>query len=57
MLQLEGALGYGHWVCTIMLQNVDKRDTYMYTYAIEQMGAVPSASDALARYTGRDIFS
>ncbi|XP_060595460.1 tetratricopeptide repeat protein 37-like [Ruditapes philippinarum] len=49
---LEGALGYGHWVCT-MLQNVDKRDTYMYTYAIEQMGAVPSASDALARYTDR----
>jgi superkiller protein 3 len=56
MLQLEGALGYGHWVCT-MLQNVDKRDTYMYTYAIEQMGAVPSASDALARYTGRNIYS
>ncbi|XP_053375489.1 tetratricopeptide repeat protein 37-like [Mercenaria mercenaria] len=49
---IEGALGYGHWVCT-MLQNIDKRDTYMYTYAIEQMGAVPAASDALARYTDR----
>lgn len=49
---VEGALGYGHWVCT-MLQHHERKDSYIYTYAIEQMGAVPAASDALARYTER----
>ncbi|KAL4223110.1 Tetratricopeptide repeat protein 37 [Mactra antiquata] len=49
---IESAIGYGHWVCT-MLQATEKRDSYIYMYAIEQMGAVPAASDVLARYTDR----
>ncbi|XP_052248166.1 tetratricopeptide repeat protein 37-like isoform X1 [Dreissena polymorpha] len=48
----EGALGYGHWVCSMLLQS-DKKDSPMYVYAIEQMAAIPAASDALARYTDR----
>ncbi|XP_052801085.1 tetratricopeptide repeat protein 37-like [Mya arenaria] len=47
---VEGAIGYGQWVCSVLLQS-DKKGTSMYMYAIEEMGAVPSASDALARYT------
>jgi len=50
--QVEGSLGYGHWVCSMLL-HPDKRDNHVYMYAIEQMGAVPVASDALARYTGK----
>ena len=47
----EGALGYASWVCTTLL-DPDKMTSDLYKYAIDQMGAVDAASDALAKYTG-----
>lgn len=52
--QMEGGLGYGHWVCSMLL-NSDRKDSNLYLYAIEQMGAIPAASDALAKYTGTEF--
>ncbi|XP_064609375.1 tetratricopeptide repeat protein 37-like [Liolophura sinensis] len=49
---LESALGYGHWVCTVM-RDLEKRDSEMYKYCVEQMAAIPMASDALSRYLDR----
>ena len=37
------------------LQNKDKQQSAMFQYAIQQMAAIPAASDALARFTGRVI--
>lgn len=52
-MQVEGSLGYAHWVCTL-LQDKAKHSTEMYRYAIHQMSAIPAASDALARYLGKN---
>lgn len=51
-LQVEGSMGYAHWVCTL-LKDKAKHSTEMYRYAIHQMAAIPAASDALARYLGK----
>ena len=51
-LQIEGALGYGHWVCSLLLDS-EKHVSEIFQYAIHQMSAIPAASDALARYTGQ----
>jgi len=51
VIQVEGAVGYGHWVCSMLLLS-DRKDTPAFVYAIQEMGAVPTASDALHRYTG-----
>ncbi|KAL3865870.1 hypothetical protein ACJMK2_043219 [Sinanodonta woodiana] len=48
----EGAIGYAHWVCSL-LQEKTKHNTAMFRYAIEQMSAIPAASDALSRYLAR----
>ena len=48
---MEGALGYGHWVCSLLLDR-EKETSEMFQYAIHQMSAIPAASDGLARYTG-----
>lgn len=52
-LQVEGSMGYAHWVCTL-LKDKAKHSTEMYRYAIHQMAAIPAASDALARYLGKN---
>lgn len=52
-LQVEGSMGYAHWVCTL-LKDKAKHSTEMYRYAIHQMAAIPDASDALARYLGKN---
>ncbi|KAK3606262.1 hypothetical protein CHS0354_037938 [Potamilus streckersoni] len=49
---IEGAIGYAHWVCSL-LQDKTKHNTEMFRYAIEQMSAIPAASDALSRYLAR----
>ncbi|XP_071101530.1 superkiller complex protein 3-like [Haliotis cracherodii] len=49
---VEGAVGYASWVCQV-LQDRSKRNTDLFRYSIKQMAAIPAASDALARYTGR----
>lgn len=46
-------MGYAHWVCTL-LKDKAKHSTEMYRYAIHQMAAIPAASDALARYLGKN---
>ena len=50
-LQIEGAMGYAHWVCSLLL-DTERQTSEVYQYAIHQMAAIPAASDALARYTG-----
>lgn len=46
-------MGYAHWVCTL-LKDKAKHSMEMYRYAIHQMAAIPAASDALARYLGKN---
>ncbi|CAG5130134.1 unnamed protein product, partial [Candidula unifasciata] len=48
----ESACGYGQWVLSV-LGDSSKRDSEFFQYCIHQMAAVPAASDALTRYTGR----
>lgn len=48
----EACIGYGHWVCSTLL-DTNKVNTELYQYSIEQLAAVPAASDALAKYTER----
>ncbi|BFY97470.1 hypothetical protein BsWGS_00510 [Bradybaena similaris] len=48
----ESACGYGQWVLSV-LGDISKRDSEYFHYCIHQMAAVPAASDALTRYTGR----
>ena len=50
--QVESGVGYGHWVCRT-LQSKKSQDSELYRYSIEQMAAVPAASDVLAAYTSR----
>ncbi|KAL5004760.1 hypothetical protein ScPMuIL_018216 [Solemya velum] len=49
----EGAMGYASWVCA-MIKNDSKHQTEMFKYAIQQMAALPAASDALSRYLDRE---
>lgn len=45
----ESALGYAHWVCHTLMHPVTSD---LYDYAIIQMRAVLTASDAMAKFTG-----
>lgn len=51
-LQIESAIGYAHWVCSV-IQDETKGRSELFTYAIKQMAAIPAASDALAKYLDR----
>lgn len=46
---MEGALGYGHWVCKTLLENPPDK----LIYSIHDMHAVPVACEALTWYTGK----
>lgn len=43
---VESALGYAYWVCSI-LSNKEKAGKVLYKYAIENMNAVPLATDSM----------
>lgn len=47
----QAALGYAHWVLTILLNPAMKKDPLL-VYIIENMHAIPAASDVLTWYTG-----
>lgn len=51
-IHLESCTGYGHWVISTLL-DVTRQDTEAFQYCIHQMAAIPSAADALTRYTGQ----
>ncbi|KAE8635771.1 hypothetical protein XENTR_v10002730 [Xenopus tropicalis] len=51
-MHVEGAKGYGHWVCTT-LQDKSNRNTELYCYNIVQMNAITAAHLALSKYTER----
>ncbi|KAK3788293.1 hypothetical protein RRG08_027026 [Elysia crispata] len=48
----ESAIGYGKWVLSVLADS-SKRDSDLFRYCIQQMAALPAASDALTRYTTR----
>jgi len=47
----QAALGFAHWVLTILLNPVMKKDPLL-VYVIENMYAIPAAADILTWYTG-----
>ncbi|XP_055874018.1 tetratricopeptide repeat protein 37-like [Biomphalaria glabrata] len=49
---LESSLGYSQWVLKV-LGDASVRKTDVYHYSIQQMAAVPAASDDMTRYTRR----
>lgn len=49
---VESASSYGQWVLSIMADD-SKRDSDLFRYCIQQMAALPAASDALTKYTTR----
>lgn len=50
----QAALGYAHWVLTILLDPATKQDP-LCVYFIENMHAIPAATDILDWYTGISI--
>ena len=53
LFQLEGSIGYAHWVCKTLKEGLHM-DKELFKYSIEQMSAIPAASDALIKYTGQE---
>ncbi|XP_011878141.1 PREDICTED: tetratricopeptide repeat protein 37 [Vollenhovia emeryi] len=49
----QAALGYAHWVLTSLLNPAMKKDP-LFVYVIENMHAIPAASDVLTWYTERE---
>ncbi|KAH9524909.1 Tetratricopeptide repeat protein 37 [Bulinus truncatus] len=49
---LEGAIGYSQFVLSVLGDPAQSK-TELYHYNIQQMAAIPAASDALIRYTRR----
>ncbi|XP_011689404.1 PREDICTED: tetratricopeptide repeat protein 37 [Wasmannia auropunctata] len=49
----QAALGYAHWVLTILLNPAMKKDPLL-VYVIENMHAIPAAADVLTWYTERE---
>ncbi|GFR81884.1 tetratricopeptide repeat protein 37, partial [Elysia marginata] len=47
---VESAVSYGQWVLSVLADS-SKRDSDLFRYCIQQMAALPAASDALTRYT------
>ncbi|XP_018320873.1 tetratricopeptide repeat protein 37 [Agrilus planipennis] len=51
-MQMQGALGYGQWVCQTLIDS----PPHTFIYAIHKMHAVPVACDALTWYIERNPY-
>ncbi|XP_034950354.1 tetratricopeptide repeat protein 37 [Chelonus insularis] len=49
----QAAVGYAHWVLTTVLDREAKKDP-LYNYVIENMHAIPVATDAMTWFTERE---
>lgn len=49
----EGARGYAHWVCSILMDKT-RRAKPWNKYILENMDAVASAAEVMAKYTGKN---
>lgn len=45
----QSGIGYAHWVCKTLLDS----EANAFSYAIQNMNAIPVACDALTWYTGK----